>query len=627
MLRVLRKNAQSPLIQAVVVIIAVVFIFWGVGSNLNSNASAVAVVDGTEITGIEFSRTYDRLLESYKQQFGGQVPEELLNTMGIRQQAINQLVQRELVRKGAGRLGLMISDQEVQRSIAAIPAFQNNGAFDLAAYQAVLAQNRLSETAFEEGIRNDLLADRALDAIAGFAQVSDQEIRQWLDYAGLEMQLNYAIFSREEFQEKVQVEEAQLASWYDENKEQYRPAALYSFAYLFFPFSGEMEDVQVSEEEMRAYFNEHAARWQTPEQRHVRHILFRLDQGASAEAKAAKKEAAEQALTMLRGGSAFNEVADSLTEDPAGKGKGGDLGFITRGQMVPQFEEAAFNLASGATSEVVESPFGFHLIKVESVKPESKVSFGEKKEEITEILAQQKTRALSFKKVSAAYEGVMRAGSLAKYSESAGQQLQKSDYLSEKAIPKDMALLQDGVIAKAAFALGKGELSSIIEGAKGYAILFADDVKIPEIPALEQIRSQVLADYSREKGIELMRQAADGALKALQENDKWPEAVAVKASAYIKRSDTGAEAPALMLQEAFNQLGKSKLPNAPINIGEDLVVYQITGVRQGEDTTEEAVRDSLKAQILQAQRNQLFSRWVARLQAQSKVWINPDILK
>ncbi len=627
MLRVLRKNAQSPIIQAIVVIIAVVFVFWGVGSNMNSNANAVVVIDGKEITGIEFSRTYDRLLESYKQQFGGQVPDELLNTLGIRQQAINQLVQRELVRKGAGQLGLMISDQEVQRAIADVPAFQNNGAFDLAAYQAVLAQNRLSETAFEEGIRNDLLAERAMDAIAGFAQISDQEVRQWLDYANLEIQLSYALFSWEEFQKKVQVDEAQLAAWYGENKEQYRPAAQYHFTYLFFPFAADMKDVQVNEDEMRAYFSEHAARWHTPEQRHVRHILFRVEQGASSEERAAKKEAAEQALAMLRGGGTFNEVANSLTEDPTGKGKGGDLGFIVRGQMVPQFEEAAFSLASGATSEVVESPFGFHLIKVESVKPEAKADFEERKEEIMQILAQQKARALSFKKVSAAYEGVIRAGSLAKYSESAGQQLQSTDYLSEKSIPQDMAFLHDAAIAKAAFALGKGELSSIVEGANGYAILFADDMKTPEIPVLEQVRVQVLADYSREKGAELMRKAADEALKTLQESAKWPEAAEVKTTAYIKRTDTDSEAPALMLQEAFSQLGKSKLPSAPVNIGEDLVVYQITGVRQGEDTAPAAVRDSLQAQLLQAHRNQLFSQWVSQLRTKSKIWVNPEILK
>lgn len=627
MLRVLRKNAQSPIIQAVVVIIAVVFIFWGVGSNMNSNANAVAKVDGKEITGIEFGRTYDRLLESYKQQFGGQIPDELLNTMGIRQQAINQLVQRELVRKGAAQLGLMVSDPEVQRFIAAIPAFQNNGAFDLAAYQAVLAQNRLSETAFEEGMRNDLLADRVMDAIAAFAQVSDQEVKQWLDYASLEMQLHYALFSQAEFQKQVQADDAQLAAWYGEKKEQYRPAAQYSFTYLFFPFAANMKDVQVSEEEMRAYFNDHASRWHTPEQRHVRHILFRVEQNASAEDRTAKKEAAEQALAMLRGGGAFNELADSLTEDPSGKGKGGDLGFISRGQMVPQFEEAAFGLASGATSEVVESPFGFHLIKVESVQPEKNAAFDEKKEEITQILTQQKARGLSFKKVSAAYEDVMRAGSLAKYSEGAGQKLQKTGYLSQKSIPQDAQLLQDAAIAKAAFALGKGELSSIVEGANGYAILFADDVKTPEIPPLEQVRAQALADFTREKGTELMRKSADDALKALQESGRWPEGVKTQTTAFVKRNDTSADAPALMLQEAFTQLGKSKLPSAPVNIGEDLVVYQIGAVRQGQDSTPAAARDALKAQIVQAQRNQLFSQWVAQLRAQSDIWINPEILK
>ncbi len=627
MLRVLRKNAQSPIIQAIVVIIAVVFIFWGVGANMNSNANAVAVVDGKEITGIDFNRTYERLLESYKQQFGGQIPEELMNTLGIRQQAINQLVQQELIRKGAGQLGLRISDPEVQRTIAAFPAFQNNGSFDLAAYRAVLAQNRLSESAFEEGIRNDLLAERVMDAIAAFSQVSDGEVKQWLDFANLQMQLDYVLFSREAFQKQVQVDEQKLAAWYEEKKAQYRPAAQYKFNYLYFPFAADLSTVQVSEEEMRAYFSEHASRWHMPEQRHLRHILFRVEQNAAPDARTAKKEAAEQALAMLRGGGNFNELADSLTEDPSGKGKGGDLGMVVKGQMVPQFEAAAFALGKGEVSQVVESPFGYHLIKVESIQPESTPSFEEKKEEISTILAQQKVRGITFKKASSAYEGILRAGSLAKYSESAEQKLESTGYLSQNAIPQDLALLHDAAIAKAGFALSKDGLSSIIEGTTGYAILFAEDVKTPEVPALEAVREQVVADYSREQGAELVRKAADAALKSLQDNNTWPEGVKVQSTAFIKRSDTVNEPPAPLLQDAFGQLGKSKLPGAPVAIGEDFGVYRITAVQQGEDTSPAAVRESLQAQILQAQRSQLFNRWVAQLRTSSEIWVNPDILK
>ncbi len=627
MLRVLRRHAQSPFIQLIVVVIAVVFIFWGVGTNLNSNADAVAVVDGKEITGVEFGRAYDQLLESYKRQFGGQLPEELINTLGIKQQAVNGLVQQELVRKGAGQLGLVISDQEVQRVIEGLSAFQSGGAFDLNTYRAVLARERLSTTAFEEGLRNDLLEQRVREAFAGFAQVSDEEIRQWLDYSNLQLQLRYALLSRTSFQDQVQADDKALAAWYDANKEQYRPAAEYKFDYLFFPFAADMGEVQVSGEEKRAYFDEHASQWQVPEQRHVRHILFRTTQDSSAEERAAKKEAAQQALSLLRGGGDFAELADSLTEDPSGKGRGGDLGSIARGQMVPAFEEAAFSLAPGALSEVVESPFGFHLIKVESVQPAVEPNFEKKEKEINEILTQQKVRGITFKKASSAYEGVIRAGSLNKFSADKGQKLESTDYVSQQAVPQQYALLHDAAIAKPAFSLGKGELSSIVEGKEGYAILLVNDIKTPQIPALDAIRERVLADYTREKSAELLRQAADAALRSLQEKDQWPEGLALKTTAFVKRSDMHADVPALVLQDAFSQLGKKRLPDAPLAVGEDLAVYQITGLQQGEGNDAETLRDTLGQQLLQARQNQLFARWLGELRAQSDVWINPDLLK
>ncbi|MGI6638588.1 MAG: SurA N-terminal domain-containing protein [Desulfobulbus sp.] len=627
MLRILRKNAQSPAIQAIVVIIAVVFIFWGVGGNLNRNANAVATVDGQEITGVAFHRAYENLLERYKQQFGGQIPDELLNSMGIKQQAINQLVQQELVRKGAEQLGLMVSDPEVQRAIEAIPAFRNNGVFDLDAYKVVLEQNRLSPTSFEEGIRKDLLTERAKDAITGFAQVSEQEIKQWLDYANMEIKLAYAIFSRAELQKQVQVDETELADWYAQNKEHYRPAAQHKFDYLFFPFAAGTDQVQVSEEEKQAYFNEHAAQWHTPEQRHVRHILFHVPQDASAETRATKKEAAEKALEQLRGGSDFAELANNLSEDPAGKGKGGDLGMISQGEMVPEFDATAFSLASGAISEVVTSPFGYHLIKVESVNPAATPAFAEKEAEIAQILVQQKARSLAFKTASSAYEEVMRAGSLARYSESGAQKLASIDYVSQHAIPQDNVLLHDAAFAKAAFALGKGELSSIVEGQGGYAIFFAHDIKTLDIPPLEAVHVQVLADYTREKSAELVRTTAKNSLKSLQENNQWPQDVQVHTTAFIKRNDTDTDIAPALIQEAFSQLGKSNLPSAPLNLGEDYAVYQITSARQGEDTIPTSIRDSLQQQLLEAQRNQLFNNWVAQVQAKSKIWINPDIFK
>lgn len=632
MLRVLRKHTRSPLIRFFIIlgiaVIAVVFAFWGIGANLNSSASAVAVVDGKEITGIAFQRAYDNLLDAYKQQFGGQLPDELIDVQQIRRQAINELVQRELVRKGAGQMGLVVSDAAVQRVIRDVPAFQNNGTFDLALYNAVLARERLAASTFEEEIRNDLLGQRVSEVFATFSQVSDEEITQWLDYGNLQVQLRYLVFARADFQDQVQQDSEAIAAWYEANKERYRPEARYRFDYLFLPFAADLDESQVSEEEKRAYFNVHASQWQIPEQRHVRHILFRTDADAPAEERAAKKEAAQQALSLLRGGGNFAELADSLTEDLSGQGRGGDLGLITRGQMVPAFEEAAFSLAAGGLSEVVESPFGYHLIKVESVQPEVQPSFEEKEKEITAILAQRRAQAQTFKKISSAYEGVMRAGSLAKFSENGEEKLQSTDYVSQGNIPQEYTVLQDGAIARAAFALGKGELSSIVEGRDGYAILFVNDITTPDIPALDAVREQVLADYVREKSAELVHESADGALKSLQEKGQWPEGLQVRDTAFLKRSDTVSEdLPTLVLQDAFAQLGKKRLPNSPLSVGEDFAVYQITGLQQGEDSTTGAIRDTLGQQLLLTRQNQLFSRWLGRLHAQSNVRLNTEFLQ
>ena len=117
MLDILRKNAQSIVIQVIVVVIAVVFVFWGVGTNLGGNPNALAVVNGKEIGYREFQESYERAVESYKQQFGGQLPQEFIESIGLKQQVLNQLIQSELLRQGAEKIGVQVPPAAVQRQI------------------------------------------------------------------------------------------------------------------------------------------------------------------------------------------------------------------------------------------------------------------------------------------------------------------------------------------------------------------------------------------------------------------------------------------------------------------------------------------------------------------------------
>lgn len=626
MLRSIRNHVRSPLLLAALLIIVVVFVFWGVGTNLGPGGGRVATVDGHEISAAAFNRTYNNLLESYRQQFGGQVPESQMNTAAIRQQAIRQLVQKALVQKGASELGIVISDAEVQRAVAAIPAFRKDGRFDLAVYREVLAKNRLAETSFEDGLRADLLRDRVMAAITDFAEVSDQELEQWLSFAALEIRVAWAAFAADAFRDRVQADDKALAAWFKDRKEQYRPAPQYSLSYLFFPFAAGTEGTAASEEEIRAYYGEHAQDWRTPEERHLRHILFRFGEEDSEAVRAAKKDSANRVLDLVKAGGDFSELANTYTEDPAGKGKGGDLGFMPRGRLVPEFEIVAFGLKSGETSGVVASPFGYHIIRVEEILPEKTPTLEEKRAEIGRLLTRQKARAAAFKQASAAYEAVVRAGGLVKYGEG-GAAIGHTGYLAQKNVPDNLALLRDPAFARAAFALGKGELSSIVEGTEGYAIFSADDVKQVGVPPLEEIKAQVVADFTQAKSAELARKAADNALKALEKDGKWPQGVAVRTSDFIQRNTPAGELSPLVLQDAFSQIGKSRLPAEPVDAGDRLLVYQIVALRQGQLPEASQFRQGLQAQILQAKRNQMFNDWLNQVRQGSKIWVNPEMLK
>ena len=142
MLQILRNKAQSVVIQALVLIIALVFIFWGVGTNMMDSRNSAITINNEEITLQEFQRSYERAIAGYKQQFGDAISDELLKALNIKQQVISQLTQTALLRQGANSMGIMVAPAEIQTTIRKMPQFQQDGTFDLNAYKAILAANR-----------------------------------------------------------------------------------------------------------------------------------------------------------------------------------------------------------------------------------------------------------------------------------------------------------------------------------------------------------------------------------------------------------------------------------------------------------------------------------------------------
>lgn len=626
MLNILRKNAQSLVVQAIVVIIAVVFIFWGVGTNIKDNPNALAVVNGKEIPYRDFQQQYEQTIEQYKQQFGGQIPKGLLENMGLKEQVLEQLIQRELMRQGAAQMGVTISKESVQRKIQEMAAFTNNGRFDLTRYKAVLEQNRLSPTSFEAGIQNDLLMNRVLDVFGAFSGVTPQEIQQWLEFIGLEVKLAYAAIRSEDYVKDVKVNEEDLAAWYESSRQNYKTPPEVKLQYISFPYTDDLKQVVVNDQAISNYYREHSENYNTPEQRKARHILFRVASDDSADAKQAKKAQAEKILTQLKKGGDFSVHASQWSEDGS-KAKGGDLGFFSRGQMVQPFEEAAFALKKGELSGVVETPFGFHLIKLEEILPAKTQSLEEATPSIRKVLEQQGVKAITFKKASAAYEEIIRAGSLANYSRlNNAQPIHRTDFFTRETPQKD-DIVKDPAFLQAAFNLRKGELSSTVETANGYAILFIDDIKESTVPELAAVRERVELDYKKGKSVELARVAAEGLLQKAREQKEWPAGLQRKESDYLKRSGPTSQTPEELRQDAFARVGKDAFPEKVIAVGTVYYLYQIVDSRQSKEELDANRKRALEQQLLEGDKSILMAEWLGQLRKDASVWTNARMLQ
>ncbi len=626
MLNILRKNAQSVVVQAIVVIIAIVFIFWGVGSNLMDNRNALAVVNGTEIPYRDFQQNYERAIESYKQQFGGQIPQGLLESIGLKEQVLDQLIQAELLRQGAEKAGIQISKESVQRKIQEMAAFNSNGRFDLANYKAVLERNKLSPISFETGIQNDLLMNRVIDALGSFSIVPVQEVRNWIEYTDQEIKLAYTAVRSEDYINQVKVVDDELAAWYESAKQNYKTQPQSKLHYLSFNFNDDLKQVAVGGDAIQNYYQEHAEIYNAPEKRRARHILFKIDAEATPEAKAARKVEVEKILLQIKKGGDFSKLASQFSEDST-KTKGGDLGFFIRGQMVQPFEDSVFTLKKGEISGVVETPFGFHLIKLEEIMPAKTQTLEEVSGDIRKILERQGVRAITFKKASTAYEDIIRAGSMAKYSTVQGASpVKQTDFFPQDAPPKE-GMVSDAAFLQAAFSLRKGELSSIVETASGYAILFVDDVKEAVVPQLAAVREGAVADYKKDKSVVLARSAAEELLKNAKEKQSWPSESQRKETEYMKRSGPLVAIPEELRQDAFSRVGKDVFPEKVITVGPVFYLYKILDSRQRKEEMDPNQLRNLEQQLLAAEKNTLIVDWLGQLRKEAKIWTNARMLK
>ncbi len=433
MLDQIRTVAQGWVGKALLALITIPFALFGIDSYLSSagNNAAVAKIGGNSIS----IQQYDNALKNMRNrlQSEGKFDQAELDGPVVKSLVLNQLINKQLLSDEIQHAKYAISDVQLATYITGMPEFQKDGKFSQEIYDKTLEQNQLSPTKFEAGMRADLLAQQAQDGITRLGFISNARADEVLKLANQHRVVTVSEIKTKDFVNQVTVKPEEVKAYYEQHKNKLIVPEQVKIEFLTLAPVDFMRTVTVSDDEVKKYYDENASKFQGSEQRRASHILIAFGVSATPEQKQQAKAKAEEILAEIKKSpKSFESLAIKNSQDPGSAVKGGDLGSFGRGAMVKPFEDAAFSMKVNEVSSLVESEFGYHIIKVTEISGQNS-DFSSLKPQIKGDLMFQKAKD-EFTKQAETFSDLVytQSGSLAPAAKAFGGQIQKSDWLSRE---------------------------------------------------------------------------------------------------------------------------------------------------------------------------------------------------
>jgi peptidyl-prolyl cis-trans isomerase D len=386
-------------------------------------------VAGSSVSVVEYRNAMQSLRN--KMQSEGQKDLSLLDTPQARLTVLNRLVNTRLFNAEAQDSKFKISNEQLSEFVITLPEFQQNGKFSQEVYDKLLTQNQMTPSKFENMMRAELVTQQVRDGIPPLAfaikAVEDRAIKTELQ----QREVTIAEIKSADFISQVKIDDAEVKAYYEKHKDKFQVQEQVKLEFVRFSANDLIMKMQVTEEDSKRFYNENAAKFQGDEKRRASHILIGFGPGATPEAKAQAKKKAEEILAEVKKNPGkFAELAKKNSQDPGSAEKGGDLGMFGRGAMVKAFEDAAYSMKPGQVSDLVQSEFGFHIIKLTEVSGQAQ-SFESLKPQIRAELMYQKALA-KFSEEAENFNNLVyeQSSSLKPAADNYGLQVQKTDWVS-----------------------------------------------------------------------------------------------------------------------------------------------------------------------------------------------------
>ncbi|MFN8543812.1 MAG: peptidylprolyl isomerase [Candidatus Binatia bacterium] len=630
MLESLRRYSNSTGVKILYGLLAALFVLWGVGAVGGDRVDVIAKVYDRQIKRTDLTRATESLQRRYDALFKGRVQ---LPAMDLRSRALDDLIDEALLRHEAARLGLDVTDSELVAAITTMPELQENGRFSRELLERILASQR-DRGEFEENVRRGLLLERLQALVTDGIQVSAAEVEERYRLDHEQANLSFVRVSAVELAATVTPTDADLAKTLEAHGDRYRVAERVRARYVAYRRADFAEQAPVSEQEIADFYDEHRDdRFAEPEQVRARHILVKVAPTATDATRAEAKKKAEELLAKVQAGADFADLAKKSSDDPGSAAKGGDLGFFPRGRMVPGFDTVAFALDPGKVSDVVETPFGFHVIKVEEHRQGGAKPLEAVRDEILKALRDDKGFELARAQAEADRRQIARGKSFAEAV--GGRRIDETaPFAKGDPIP---GLGPVTGFAEAAFGLGAGEVSDLVETEDTVYLLTPFDRREAHASALEDVRERLVADTQRERGEALARERAE-TLRTKAAAVGLDKAAAEMRLTVAESGNFDRRAPSIpkigaapdLRTDAFVLTPEAPLAPKVYAVGGDAVVAALKQRTQADMADFPSAKDGLRDSLLQQKRAGLLQAYMdflkERAQRDGALEVRQDVL-
>lgn len=569
------RNHKKYLMGFLLILIIPGFVLFGVQgfTDFRNRSEAVATVDGHDITRVEWDKAHQEEARRLRERMPSIDP-KLLDSEQARYATLERLVRERVLATAAQKSNLYTSDQrlaqELQRNEVIASLRRPDGSLDVEAYRQLVGRQGMTPEMFEAQMRADLSMRQVTQGITSTGLVPPALAAVSLNAFFERREVSVQLFKATDFAAKVQPSEADIEAFYQANPASFQAPEQADVEYLVLDAAALAKNVVLNEADVRAYYDQNAARLSGPEERRASHILLTVPSNASAADKQKVRERAQALLAQLRQDpSKFAELAKTNSQDPGSAEKGGDLDFFSRGAMVKPFEDAAFALQKGAISDLVESEFGFHIIRVTDIKTTPVKPFESMRAQIEADLKKQQAQKL-FAESAEAFSNTVyeQADSLKAAADRLKLQVQTAKGVTRQPAA-DAGVLGNDKLLQAIFApesLEKKRNTEAVETAPSQLVSARVVAYQPaRTRPLAEVREVVRTKLVTQRSAELAREAGSQQLKAWKDG-----AVSSSMPSVVTVSREAAQGLALPVLTAALSAPAQKLPAwTGVSLGDD----------------------------------------------------------